>query len=166
MQENKDIVVAKTAIDREVEALEIMKNELDENFTKALDVLQACKGRVIVTGMGKSGHVGRKISATFASTGTPSFFVHPGEASHGDLGMIADDDVVIAISNGGESKELSDILTYVLFGCWIIGCFLLQSTNIWLGKMFLLFGIFIFWQFISCCFLKRKFDISKYSFFI
>ncbi len=112
MQENKDIVVAKTAIDREVEALEIMKNELDENFTKALDVLQACKGRVIVTGMGKSGHVGRKISATFASTGTPSFFVHPGEASHGDLGMIADDDVVIAISNGGESKELSDILTY------------------------------------------------------
>ena len=112
MEENKDIVVAKTAIDREVEALEIMKNELDENFTKALDVLQACKGRVIVTGMGKSGHVGRKISATFASTGTPSFFVHPGEASHGDLGMIADDDVVIAISNGGESKELSDILTY------------------------------------------------------
>ncbi len=112
MQENKDIVVAKTAIDREVEALEIMKNELDENFTKALDVLQNCKGRVIVTGMGKSGHVGRKIAATFASTGTPSFFVHPGEASHGDLGMIADDDVVIAISNGGESKELSDILTY------------------------------------------------------
>lgn len=62
--------------------------------------------------------------------------------------------------------KLSDILTYVLFGCWIIGCFLLQSTNIWLGKMFLLFGIFIFWQFISYCFLKRKFDISKYSFFI
>lgn len=112
MEKNKDIIVAKTAIDREVEALEIMKNELDEDFTKALDVLQNCKGRVIVTGMGKSGHVGRKISATFASTGTPSFFVHPGEASHGDLGMIADDDVVIAISNGGESKELSDVLMY------------------------------------------------------
>lgn len=112
MEKSQDIIAAQTAIDREIEALEMMKNELDDNLSKALDVLQSCKGRVIVTGMGKSGHVGRKISATFASTGTPSFFVHPGEASHGDLGMVADDDVVIAISNGGESKELSDILTY------------------------------------------------------
>ena len=112
MSENKDIVVAKKAIDREVEALEIMKNELDSSFSKALDVIQKCKGRLIVTGMGKSGHIGRKMAATFASTGTPSFFIHPGEASHGDLGMLTQSDVVLAISNGGESKELSDILMY------------------------------------------------------
>lgn len=107
-----DFKSAVQTIEREIEALEILKNGLDENLSKALDLLQATKGRVIVTGMGKSGHIGRKISATFASTGTVSFFVHPGEASHGDLGMISDDDVVIAISNSGESKELSDILVY------------------------------------------------------
>ena len=112
MSENKDIIVAKEAIDREVEALEMMKGELDDTLSKVLDVILKCKGRVIVTGMGKSGHIGRKIAATFASTGTPSFFVHPGEASHGDLGMLTDEDVVLAISNGGESKELSDILMY------------------------------------------------------
>ncbi len=112
MSENKDILVAKKAIDREVEALEMMKNELDENLSKVLDLIERSKGRVIVTGMGKSGHIGRKIAATLASTGTPSFFVHPGEASHGDLGMLTSDDIVLAISNGGESKELSDILMY------------------------------------------------------
>lgn len=112
MNENKDIVAAKHAIALEIEALEEMSAALDENLTKALDLLQNCKGRILVTGMGKSGHVGRKISATLASTGSPSFFIHPAEASHGDLGMITEDDVVIAISNGGESKELSDILTY------------------------------------------------------
>jgi len=112
MFENKDIVAARKAIDLEVEALEMMKRDLDESFTKALNVIQKCKGRLIVTGMGKSGHIGRKMAATFASTGTPSFFVHPGEASHGDLGMLTSDDVVLAISNGGESKELSDILMY------------------------------------------------------
>jgi len=112
MSENKDILVAQKAIDREVEALEIMKKELDENLTKVLDVIQQSKGRVIVTGMGKSGHIGKKIAATLASTGTPSFFVHPGEASHGDLGMLTNDDVVLAISNGGESRELSDIVMY------------------------------------------------------
>ncbi len=112
MSENKDILVAQKAIDREIEALEIMKKELDENFSKVLDLIIKIKGRVIVTGMGKSGHIGRKIAATLASTGTPSFFVHPGEASHGDLGMLTNDDVVLAISNGGESRELSDILMY------------------------------------------------------
>lgn len=112
MSENKDIVAAKQAIDREVEALEIMKNELDDNLSKVLNLMQKTKGRVIVTGMGKSGHIGRKIAATLASTGTPSFFVHPGEASHGDLGMLTANDVVLAISNGGESRELSDILMY------------------------------------------------------
>jgi arabinose-5-phosphate isomerase len=112
MSENKDILAAKQAIDREVEALEIMKNELDDNLSKVLNLIQKTKGRVIVTGMGKSGHIGRKIAATLASTGTPSFFVHPGEASHGDLGMLTQNDVVLAISNGGESRELSDILMY------------------------------------------------------
>ena len=112
MSENKDIQAAKRAIDREVEALEILKNELDENLSKVLDLIENIKGRVIVTGMGKSGHIGRKIAATLASTGTPSFFVHPGEASHGDLGMLTNEDAVLAISNGGESRELSDILMY------------------------------------------------------
>ena len=74
--------------------------------------MQNAKGRIIVTGMGKSGHIGNKIAASLASTGTPSFFVHPAEASHGDLGMITEDDVVIAISNSGESKELVDIINY------------------------------------------------------
>ena len=112
MSENKDIQAAKKAIDREVEALEILKNELDGNLSKVLDLIENIKGRVIVTGMGKSGHIGRKIAATLASTGTPSFFVHPGEASHGDLGMLTNEAAVLAISNGGESRELSDILMY------------------------------------------------------
>jgi len=112
MFENKDIIAAKQTIDREVEALEMMKNELDDSLSKVLNLMQKTKGRVIVTGMGKSGHIGRKIAATLASTGTPSFFVHPGEASHGDLGMLTSNDVVLAISNGGESRELSDILMY------------------------------------------------------
>ena len=108
----QDVASAKRTIDKEVEALRMMENSFDESLTKALDLMQSCKGRVIVTGMGKSGHIARKIAATLASTGTPSFFVHPSEASHGDLGMLTTDDVVIAISNGGESKELADILLY------------------------------------------------------
>lgn len=110
--DNKDIEVAKQTIEQEIEALKVMESELDSTLSKAVDVLIQTKGRVIITGMGKSGHIGRKISATMASTGTPSFFLHPGEASHGDLGMITADDSVIAISNSGESKELSDILVY------------------------------------------------------
>jgi len=110
--ENKDIEVAKQTIEGEIEALKTMESTLDETLSKALDIMQNTKGRVIITGMGKSGHIARKIAATLASTGTPSFFLHPGEASHGDLGMITSDDSVIAISNSGESKELSDILVY------------------------------------------------------
>lgn len=108
----QDINSAKHTIEKEIEALKMMEDNFDDSLTQALDLLQNTKGRVIVTGMGKSGHIGRKIAATLASTGTPSFFVHPGEASHGDLGMLTDEDTVIAISNGGESKELSDILVY------------------------------------------------------
>ncbi len=93
-------------------ALRVLAGQLNDSFIKAVRQLVACKGRVVVTGMGKSGHIARKISATMASTGTPSLFVHPGEASHGDLGMILPSDVVIAISNSGETAELSDLIDY------------------------------------------------------
>ncbi len=112
MTEISDIHVARQTIDREIEALKAMENSLDDTLGKVLDILQNTRGRVIVTGMGKSGHIGNKIAATMASTGTPAFFLHPSEASHGDLGMVTKDDSVIAISNSGESKELLDILTY------------------------------------------------------
>ncbi len=108
----QDIACAKRTIDEEIKAIRAMEESFDKSLSDALDVLQNAKGRIIVTGMGKSGHIGSKIAATFASTGTPSFFVHPAEASHGDLGMLTEEDVVLAISNGGESKELSDILVY------------------------------------------------------
>lgn len=108
----KDIECAKRTIDREIDTILKLKESLNETFTQALDIMQNAKGRIIITGMGKSGHIGKKISASLASTGTPSFFVHPAEASHGDLGMITEDDVVVAISNSGESKELVDILNY------------------------------------------------------
>ena len=85
---------------------------LDETFARAVDEIARIAGRVIVTGMGKSGHIGRKIAATFASTGTPALFVHPAEASHGDLGMITPDDLVLALSNSGETPELADIVAY------------------------------------------------------
>lgn len=112
MNQHDDLASARRTIDKEVEALRMMENDLNGNLTKALDLMQNTKGRVIVTGMGKSGHIGNKIAATLASTGTPSFFVHPGEASHGDLGMITEEDIVIGISNSGETKELSDIISY------------------------------------------------------
>ncbi len=109
---NKDIECAVKTIDREIDTIQKLKQSLNETFTQALDIMQNAKGRIIITGMGKSGHIGKKIAASLASTGTPSFFVHPAEASHGDLGMITEDDVVVAISNSGESKELVDILNY------------------------------------------------------
>jgi arabinose-5-phosphate isomerase len=96
----------------EGEALTALADTLGESFIKATQTLLACKGRVIVTGMGKSGHIARKIAATLASTGTPAHFVHPGEASHGDLGMIVPEDAVIALSNSGEAVELTDLIHY------------------------------------------------------
>lgn len=108
----KDKDCAVRTVNMEIDTLEKLKNGLDETLTSALNVMQNAKGRIIITGMGKSGHIGKKIAASLASTGTPSFFVHPAEASHGDLGMITEDDVVLAISNSGESKELVDILNY------------------------------------------------------
>ncbi|MEM5515766.1 KpsF/GutQ family sugar-phosphate isomerase [Henriciella sp. AS95] len=96
----------------EIDALEMLFEALDETFVKAVETIVACQGRVILAGVGKSGHVARKIAATLSSTGTPSLYVHPTEASHGDLGMIAKGDVVIALSRSGETKELDDLLTY------------------------------------------------------
>lgn len=112
-QKDLDRISAIKTIDSEIETINSLKDSVkSEDLTKALDFMQNSSGRIIITGMGKSGHIARKIAASLASTGTPSFFVHPAEASHGDLGMITEDDVVIAISNSGESRELIDILNY------------------------------------------------------
>lgn len=107
-----DVAIARDVFATEINGLQALSQQLDARFSQAVDKIIAMNGRVIVTGMGKSGHVGRKIAAILASTGTPSFFVHPAEASHGDLGMVTRDDIVIAISNGGEAPELKAILTY------------------------------------------------------
>ncbi|ASK27468.1 KpsF/GutQ family sugar-phosphate isomerase [Neisseria chenwenguii] len=101
---------ASDVLHTEADGLREIAAGLDENFVRAADALLHCKGRVVITGMGKSGHIGRKMAATMASTGTPAFFVHPAEAAHGDLGMIVDHDVVVAISNSGESDEIAAII--------------------------------------------------------
>ncbi len=110
--ENPDLAVAARVLSVEAEALNTLARSLDGRFIEAVELLAGVKGRVVVTGMGKSGHIARKIVATLASTGTPAQFVHPGEASHGDLGMVTDQDAVIALSNSGNTLELSDIITY------------------------------------------------------
>lgn len=112
VQQISDKNCAMRTIDSELNTLLMLRENLNSSLTVALDIMQNTEGRIVVTGMGKSGHIGKKIAASLASTGTPAFFVHPAEASHGDLGMIADTDVVIAISNSGESRELIDILNY------------------------------------------------------
>src|SRR5215468_6790017 len=89
-----------------------LRDGLGGSFAAAVNLIHAARGRIICTGMGKSGHVGRKIAATFASTGASAFFVHPAEASHGDLGMITPDDVILALSKSGEARELADVLAY------------------------------------------------------
>jgi arabinose-5-phosphate isomerase len=104
------LTLARRTLEIEAEALLGLRARQGEAFVEAVRAILACPGRVIVMGMGKSGHVGRKIAATLASTGTPAFFVHPGEASHGDLGMVTPQDVVLAISNSGESEELNVLL--------------------------------------------------------
>lgn len=102
--------LARKVLTIEAREIEALAKRLDTSFDAAVQLILQCKGRVVVSGMGKSGHVGNKIAATFASTGTPAFFMHPAEASHGDLGMITADDVVIALSNSGESDEILNIL--------------------------------------------------------
>lgn len=103
---------AREVIAREVEGLEAVSAALDDTFLALVEKIAALKGRVIISGMGKSGHIARKIAATLASTGTPAYFVHPSEASHGDLGMITADDLVMCLSNSGETHELRDIIAY------------------------------------------------------
>ncbi|WP_343564130.1 KpsF/GutQ family sugar-phosphate isomerase [Kiloniella sp. b19] len=103
---------AQRLIKTEGNALLALRDSLNGDFESAVETLMQIRGRVIVSGMGKSGHIGKKIAATMASTGTPAYFVHPGEASHGDLGMITQDDAVLALSNSGNTAELTDLLTY------------------------------------------------------
>jgi len=107
-----DLAAARRVLDAEARSLTVLAESLGGNFVEVLDRLEPISGRVIVSGMGKSGHVARKIAATLASTGTPALYVHPGEASHGDLGMITRNDGVIALSNSGNTPELSDIIAY------------------------------------------------------
>lgn len=97
----------------EQQALSVLASHIDARFVKACNLILACTGRVVITGMGKSGHIGRKIAATLASTGTPSFFMHPGEAGHGDLGMLVPGDVLVAISNSGKSDEIMMLMPLV-----------------------------------------------------
>ncbi len=111
---SQDIDSARRVLANYASALLALANSLNENFSEALDIFAAVEGRVVVTGMGKSGHVGAKIAATMASTGTPAMFVHPAEASHGDLGMITNSDAIFALSNSGETSELADILGYAV----------------------------------------------------
>ncbi|MEM6662969.1 MAG: KpsF/GutQ family sugar-phosphate isomerase [Pseudomonadota bacterium] len=104
--------VGRRVLHAEANALTAFAGALDSDFVQAVELIESAKGRVILSGMGKSGHVARKIAATLASNGTPSFYVHPAEASHGDLGMITRDDVAIVLSNSGETRELADVLTH------------------------------------------------------
>ncbi len=108
----RDLEAGRRVIGQEAEALDSLARSLDGSFGQAVGVLAAVTGRITVTGMGKSGHIARKLASTLASTGTPAQFVHPGEASHGDLGMIAPGDAVVALSNSGGTTELSDIIAY------------------------------------------------------
>jgi len=116
------LATGRRVIAREAEALNILGASLDDSFGRAVEMIMAATGRVIVSGMGKSGHIARKIAATFASTGTPAQFVHPAEASHGDLGMVTKGDVVLVLSNSGETSELADIVAHTRrFGIPLIG---------------------------------------------
>lgn len=125
--------LAKEVLDIEANAILRLKNNINGSFEKAIDVLYDCKGRVIVTGMGKSGLIGKKIAATLSSTGTPSYFLHPAESTHGDSGIIAKDDVIIAISNSGETRELLSLLPLIKrFGTPMIA--LTGDLNSTLGK--------------------------------
>ncbi len=122
----QDIVgCGKKVIEEEIEGLKNLRDSLDSSFAKAVDLLYNCKGKVVLTGIGKSGHIARKIASTLASTGTPAHFLHPSEALHGDLGVIDKGDVVIAISNSGESAEVVNLIPYIK----MLGVPLIAITN-------------------------------------
>lgn len=112
-QSSQLIETAQRTIRLEIEAVEQLNARIDASFVQSCELILACKGRVVVVGMGKSGHIGRKIAATLASTGTAAFFVHPAEASHGDMGMITPDDVVLALSNSGTTSEIVTLLPLI-----------------------------------------------------
>src|SRR5579885_3183400 len=109
---DQDLEAARDVLATEAAGLRALAASLDGSFARAVALLAGATGRVVVSGMGKSGHVGRKIAATLASTGTPALFVHPAEASHGDLGMVVAGDSVLALSNSGETAELADLLSH------------------------------------------------------
>ncbi|MET0155219.1 MAG: KpsF/GutQ family sugar-phosphate isomerase [Rickettsiales bacterium] len=106
------IDVAKLVVQKEIDGIRALLGTMDENFAKAAKIVARCDGKVVACGVGKSGHIARKISATLASTGTPSVFVHPTEASHGDMGMISQNDVALLLSNSGETREMEDVIAY------------------------------------------------------
>ncbi|MEM5387031.1 arabinose 5-phosphate isomerase KdsD [Paraburkholderia phymatum] len=110
---DRALALARDVLDIEADAVRSLRDHLDDSFVEAIDFILGCRGRVVVSGIGKSGHIARKLAATLASTGTPAFFVHPAEASHGDLGMVTADDVFIGMSNSGESEELVSILPLI-----------------------------------------------------
>ena len=110
---NQILKSALATLRTEQHALKVLSEQIDQRFVRVCELILACTGRVVVTGMGKSGHIGRKMAATFASTGTPSFFMHPGEAGHGDLGMLVPGDVLLAISNSGKSDEIMMLMPLV-----------------------------------------------------
>ena len=113
MEKDEILELAKEVLDIEADSIIKLKDKIGEDFDSAVKLILECKGRVIVTGMGKSGHIGRKIAATLTSTGTPSYFLHPAESTHGDSGIITRNDVVIAISNSGETQELLNLLPLI-----------------------------------------------------
>ena len=116
------LTVGRQVVTDEARALDVLADSLDEHFAEAVQMILQATGRIIISGIGKSGHIGHKIAATLASTGTPAYFVHPAEASHGDLGMVSKGDVVLAISNSGEAPELANLLAFTRrFGIPLIG---------------------------------------------
>ena len=131
MKESTFLETARKVLSIEAEAISSQLDQLDHYFEDACKLILACEGRVIVTGMGKSGHISNKVAATLASTGTPSFFVHPGEASHGDLGMITPKDLVLALSNSGETSEVLSILPIIKrMGVKLIGLASVPSSTL------------------------------------
>lgn len=109
----EDLLEARRVLENEAQAILDLSKKLNSKFSEAMDLLIQCKGKIVLSGIGKSGHIARKISSTLSSTGSPSFFVHPAESSHGDMGMISKNDLVILISNSGGSNEIKDIISYV-----------------------------------------------------
>ncbi len=125
MSEEEILRRARRVIDKEIEGIRRLRDSLDERFARAVELILGCAGKVVVTGIGKSGHVARKIASTLASTGTPAHYLHPSEALHGDLGVIDSKDVLLAISSSGESSEVVEIIPYVK----MLGVPLIAITN-------------------------------------